>query len=52
MRISGHKTREVFRRYNIIDDKDLHAAVKRAGEFRSLFTDFAQSGKPESEKIM
>ena len=52
MRISGHKTREVFRRYNSINDRDLHAAVQRAGEFRSLSTDVAHSPKPEGEKVM
>jgi integrase len=53
MKMSGHKTRAVFDRYNIIDEEDLRAAVKRieAGISRDLGHDLDTRAKGEPRKV-
>ena len=36
MRMSGHRTRSVFERYNIIEEEDLREAVKRIEAGRAI----------------
>ena len=36
MRISGHRTRNIFDRYNIIDEEDVAAAAKRLEGIRRV----------------
>jgi integrase len=48
MRISGHKTRSVFDRYNIIDEDDLRFAVRKLQKFQDAAEPASQPAQTES----
>ena len=48
MRISGHKTRSVFDRYNIIDESDLKLAVRKLQKFQDAAEPACQPAPAES----
>ena len=50
MQLTGHKTRAVFERYNIVSPGDLRAAARRLDSFTSCNADaaVARFGLPQS----
>ena len=49
MQISGHKTREVFRRYNITSADDLRNAARLIEAGRSSHSQFTDAVQPEND---
>jgi hypothetical protein len=48
MKISGHKTRAVFDRYDIVDEEDLTDAAAKIKAFRQTREDQKEGASPKS----
>jgi hypothetical protein len=46
MQVSGHKTRSVFERYNIVDRDDMREATEKIASFHSESENFKMTTKP------
>ncbi len=47
MRISGHKTRSVFERYNLVSERNLHGAARKLGTYVAERAETDQLGTPQ-----
>ena len=48
MRLSGHLSRSIFSRYNIVSEQDLTDAVRKLQKFQDAAQPVGQSPQPES----
>jgi hypothetical protein len=51
MKITGHKTRVVFQRYDIVDERDLIDAAKKIESARDK-SQISKSEQPEENKVL
>ncbi len=45
MKMTGHKTRSIFERYNIVSEGDLQAAAEKLDDFSKTIKDTIKDGQ-------